>query len=77
MMTKYLVRASNSLSEGWTDEYDTVHDATVAVKAIKLANNCLDNNRKFHGWVTCWNGYALDDGSIVTVSAEPVDSLNF
>lgn len=76
-MTKYFVHSSNSLSEGWNGEYDTVHDAGVAVKAIKMANGCLEDCRKFHGWVTCWNGYSLDDGSKVTVSAEPVVGLDF
>lgn len=76
-MIKYFVRSHNSFYEGWNDEFDNTHDASIAVQAIKKANKYLDDKRKFHGWVTLWKGYRLDDGSYVTESAEPVKGLDF
>lgn len=76
-MTEYIVRSQNSLNNGWSSIYASKHDAEVAVNAIKEANAYLSDTYKFHGWVTRWNGYSLDDGSKVTVSAEMIRGLNF
>lgn len=76
-MTKYFIRSENQSFNSWNSEYDNLHDATVAVNAIKEANMYLTDELKFHGWVTCWNGYSLEDGSKVTTSAELVKDLEF
>lgn len=76
-MIEYCIRAGNSLSNGFTIIHKNLHDATVAVRAIKQTNEFLSDEMKFHGWVTIWDGYKLDDGSKVTVSAKLADDLNF
>ena len=76
-MLEYCVRAGNSLTNGFTITHKNLHDATVAVRAIKQANKFLSDEMKFHGWVTIWNGYKLDDNSKVTVSEKLANGLNF
>ncbi len=76
-MIKYVVRSENPLLGGWTHYYDSVHDAGIAVKAIKKANDCLEDHQKFHGGVTKWEAYELKDGQMKTISSEPVNGLDF
>ena len=77
LFTEYCIRAANILTNGFTITHESLHDAEVSVSAIKEVNLHLTDNLKFHGWVTIWTGYSLDDGSKVTVSEELVDGLNF
>lgn len=79
-MIEYIVRAHNSIGS-FHIEFSNERDAGISVNAIKKANAALDMKDKdkyiFHGWVTRWEGYALEDGSRVTQSAEPVCGLDF
>lgn len=77
MITEYCVRASNSLKNGFNITNKDLHDAEVSVRSIKKLNEHLTDELKFHGWVTIWEGYELDDRSKVTVSANPVNGLYF
>lgn len=77
MITEYCVRASNSLNNEFTIVNENLHDAEVSVRSIKQLNKRLTDELKFHGWVTIWEGYELDDHSKVTVSANPVNGLYF
>ena len=54
-----------------------LHDAEASVRSIKKLNEHLPDKLKFHGWVTIWEGYELDDHSKVTVSANPAKELYF
>ena len=76
-MTEYCVRAGNSKTDGFTITHNSLHDAEVSVRSIRKANKFLTDDLKFHGWVTIWNGYELEDGSKVTVSAELANGLDF
>lgn len=77
MITEYCVRASNSLKNEFTITNENLHDAEVSVRSIKQLNEHLPDELKFHGWVTIWEGYELDDHSKVTMSANPVNGLYF
>ena len=77
MIVEYCVRASNSLNNEFTITNKNLHDAEVSVRSIKQLNERLTDEVKFHGWVTIWEGYELDDHSKVTVSANPVNGLYF
>lgn len=77
MITEYCVRASNSLNNEFAIANENLHDAEVSVRSIKKLNEHLSDELKFHGWVTIWEGYELDDHSKVTVSANPVNRLYF
>lgn len=77
MITEYCVRASNSLNNEFAIVNENLHDAEVSVRSIKQLNEHLTDELKFHGWVTIWEGYELDDHSKVTVSANPVNGLYF
>lgn len=77
MITEYCIRASNSLNNEFTIANENLHDAEVSVRSIKKLNEHLPDELKFHGWVTIWEGYELDDHSKVTVSANPVNGLYF
>ena len=77
MITEYCVRASNSLKNDFNITNKDLHDAEVSVSSIKKLNEHLPDELKFHGWVTIWEGYELDDHSKVTVSANPVNGLYF
>ena len=74
-MTQYLVRASNHFSS-FHKECDTLHDARLCVDTIIDTNKILKESNmelySFHGWVTEWKGYRLEDGGCVTESARPV-----
>lgn len=67
MIIEYCVRASNSLNNGFTITNKNSHDAEVSVRSIKKLNEHLSDELKFHGWVTIWEVYELDDHSKVTV----------
>lgn len=77
-MIQYLVRASNA-NGGFTSTFDTLHDAEVSLNAIREVNQCLNESgltdMLFTAWITKWEGYTLEDGSKVTVSAEQVALL--
>lgn len=79
-MIEYIVRAHNSIG-GFHMEFSNERDASISVNAIKKANAALDMKDKdkyvFHGWVTRWEGYALEDGSRVTQSADCIRDLDF
>ena len=77
MITEYCIRASNSLNNEFTIVNENLHDAEVSVRSIKKLNEHLSDELKFHGLVTIWEGYELDDHSKVTVSANPVNGLYF
>ena len=77
MITEYCVRASNSLKNEFTITNNNLHDAEVSVRSIKQLNEHLPDELKFHGWVTIWEGYELDDHSKVTVSANIAKELYF
>lgn len=77
MITEYCVRASNSLKNEFTITNENLHDAEVSVRSIKQLNEHLPDELKFHGWVTIWEGYELDDHSKVTVSANTAKELYF
>ena len=77
MITEYCVRASNSLKNEFTITNNNLHDAEVSVRSIKQLNEHLPDELKFHGWVTIWEGYELDDHSKVTVSSNPAKELYF
>ena len=77
MITEYCIRASNSLNNEFTITNNNLHDAEVSVRSIKQLNEHLPDELKFHGWVTIWEGYELDDHSKVTVSAKTANVLNF
>lgn len=77
MITEYCIRASNSLNNEFTIANENLHDAEVSVRSIKKLNEHLSDELKFHGRVTIWEGYELDDHSKVTVSANPVNELYF
>ena len=77
MKTEYCIRASNSLNNEFTIVNENLHDAEVSVRSIKKLNEHLSDELKFHGWVTIWEGYELDDHSKVTVQANPVNWLYF
>lgn len=77
MIIEYCVRASNSLKNEFTITNNNLHDAEVSVRSIKQLNEHLPDELKFHGWVTIWEGYELDDHSKVTVSANPAKELYF
>lgn len=77
MITEYCVRASNSLNNEFTITNNNLHDAEVSVRSIKQLNEHLPDELKFHGWVTIWEGYELDDHSKVTVSANIAKELYF
>ena len=76
-MIEYCVRASNSLNNEFTITNNNLHDAEVSVRSIKKLNEHLPDELKFHGWVTIWEGYELDDHSKVTVSANTAKELYF
>ena len=72
MKTEYYVRVSsslmaNSLEYEFAIANENLHDAEVSVHSIKKLNEHLSDELKFHGWVTIWEGYELDDHSKVTV----------
>ena len=77
MIIEYCVRTSNSFNNEFTIMNKNLHDAEVSVRSIKQINEYLPDELKFHGWVTIWEGYELDDHSKVTVSANPVNGLYF
>lgn len=77
MITEYCIRASNSLNNEFTIANKNLHDAEVSVRSIKQINEHMPDELKFHGWVTIWEGYELDDHSKVTVSANPAKGLYF
>ena len=76
-MTEYCIRAYNSLTDGFTITCNNLHDAGISVCAIRQANEHLTDNLKFHGWVTLWGGYELEDGSKVTTSEVLIKGLGF
>lgn len=75
-MKKYCVRldCENSYANA---EFNHLRDAKVFVNTLRKVNKHLDDKLKFHGWVTLWKGYQLDDESYVTESAELVKGLDF
>jgi len=75
-MIEYIVRAQSEVGS-FNSSYTNLHDAGVCVKSIKEVNTHLKDNERYHGWVTIWEGYSLDDGSKVTVSAKLADGLDF
>lgn len=75
-MKKYRIRMASEYNHA-DAEYDDLHDAEVFVNTIRKINEHLDDKLKFHGWITCWEGYQLDDGSYVTTSAELVSESEF
>ena len=77
MIIEYCVRASNSLNNEFSITNKDFHDAEVSVRSIKQLNEHLPDELKFHGWVTIWEGYELDDHSKVTVSANIAKELYF
>lgn len=77
MITEYCVRASNSLKNEFSITNKDFNDAEVSVRSIKKLNEHLPDELKFHGWVTIWEGYELDDHSKVTVSANTAKELYF
>ena len=77
MITEYCVRASNSLNNEFSITNKDFHDAEVSVRSIKQLNEHLPDELKFHGWVTIWEEYELDDHSKVTVSANTAKELYF
>ena len=77
MIIEYCVRAANSLTNGFTITNKNLHDAEVSVRSIKQLNEHLPDELKFHGWVTIWEGYELDDHSKVTVAANLAKGLDF
>lgn len=68
----YFVHTQNSVGGHWTSEYQSLKDAKVEVATIKKVNALVEEPHQFHGWVTEWEGYSLDDGSRVTKTATPV-----
>ena len=75
-MIEYVVRAQSEVGS-FNSSYTNLRDAGVCVKSIKEVNTHLKDNEKYHGWVSKWEGYSLDDGSKVTVSCDAVKNLDF
>lgn len=75
-MKKYCVRMASEYSHA-NAEYNDLHDAEIFVNTIRKVNEHLDDRLKFHGWITCWEGYQLEDESYVTTSAKLVSGSEF
>ena len=71
-MKSYFVRVQNSTGSSWSSEYGTLHDAETEIATLKKVNALIDESLQFHGWVTEWRGYSLDDGSWVTESSTAI-----
>ena len=75
-MVEYIVRAQSCVG-AFNSTFTNLHDAEISVKCIREVNSYLKDNEKYHGWVSKWEGYSLDDGSKVTVSCDAVKNLDF
>lgn len=70
-MVRYCVRACTADGSSHVNfNFDTLHDAYVSAQSLSKVNEHLEDKFKFHGWITCWKGYSLDDGSFVTQSED-------
>lgn len=51
-MSEFVLTASNSLGNSFTQKLECLHDVEVAVRAIEEANSFLSSEQKFYGSVS-------------------------